>query len=72
MSDFHPKNEFEAEVYRAISKHLPDGFGFILIVAPMGEGVRKFNFYSNIEPQQTPILLKDVAAWMERTPGASQ
>lgn len=68
MSDFQPKNEFEAELNRVMTTHLPDGYFFVLIAGPVVNGTAgapKCNLYSNLDPNQTPEMLRDVAQWLQ-------
>jgi hypothetical protein len=55
--------EYLQEVARAIEAKMPDNHGFVLLVAPFGEGKRRGVYASNMKREDAVNVIKE---WLIR------
>lgn len=68
----HPLNNWERSVCDSINQTVPDGFGWMLVVAPMGKpggDPVRFTMLCNCETSYVPGTLREVADSLDRRPG---
>lgn len=57
----HMDKEYIRETCKMIAGRLPDGYGFVLLAAPFGEGKHRLQYASNID---RPDAIKLTKEWL--------